>query len=200
MLQGVIACQQHFQAQDIDILIVTTPKSGTTWLKAILFVIENWTRYPDMNRHPLLANNPRDLVPFLELKLYVDKQVPDLTYFTSPRLFATHLPFSSLPESVTCSASKLVYLCRNPMDTFVSLHHFANKLRPPSLGPNILEDVFDMFLVEGTSVETKGRTRQSFDQKFDKMNEALRVSCRKGYPVQVVRLVMGSSVSFPSAF
>ncbi|XP_034906256.1 E3 ubiquitin-protein ligase ORTHRUS 2 [Populus alba] len=28
---------------------------------------------------------------------------------------------------------------------------------------------------------------QSFDQKFDKMNEALRVSCLKGYPVRVVR-------------
>lgn len=28
---------------------------------------------------------------------------------------------------------------------------------------------------------------QSFDQKFDKMNEALRVSCRQGYPVRVVR-------------
>ncbi|KAL7240725.1 hypothetical protein ACSBR2_006387 [Camellia fascicularis] len=144
-LQGVIACQQHFLAQDTDILLVTTPKSGTTWLKAILFAIKNRTLYPDMNRHPLLANNPHDLVPFLELKLYVDKQVPDLTSFTSPRLFATHLPFSSLPESVTCSASKLVYLCRNSMDTFVSLHHFANKIRPPSLGPNRLEDVFDMF-------------------------------------------------------
>ncbi|CAL5373017.1 unnamed protein product [Camellia sinensis] len=42
-------------------------------------------------------------------------------------------------------------------------------------------------VVEETSVETKGRTRQSLDQKFDKMNEALRVSCRKGYHVQVVR-------------
>ncbi|XP_076892668.1 E3 ubiquitin-protein ligase ORTHRUS 2-like [Bidens hawaiensis] len=28
---------------------------------------------------------------------------------------------------------------------------------------------------------------QSFDQKFDKSNEALRVSCKKGYPVRVVR-------------
>ncbi|THG21802.1 hypothetical protein TEA_023199 [Camellia sinensis var. sinensis] len=98
-----------------------------------------------MNRHPLLVNNPHDLVPFLELQLYVDKQVPNLTSFTSLRLFATHLPFSSLLESVTCSASKLDYLCRNPMDTFVSLHHIANKIRPPSFGPNILEDVFDMF-------------------------------------------------------
>ncbi|CAL5399203.1 unnamed protein product [Camellia sinensis] len=144
-LQGVIACQQRFQAQDTDILLVTTPKSDTTWLKAILLAIKNRTCCPDMNRHPLLADNPHDLVPFLELKLYVDKQVPDLTSFTSPRLFATYLPFLSLPKYVTCSASKLVYLCRNPMDTFVSLHHFTNKLRPPSLGPNILEDVFDMF-------------------------------------------------------
>lgn len=31
---------------------------------------------------------------------------------------------------------------------------------------------------------------QSFDQKFDKMNEALRVSCKKGYPVRVVRQVL----------
>ncbi|GJU12058.1 E3 ubiquitin protein ligase ORTHRUS 2-like protein [Tanacetum coccineum] len=30
---------------------------------------------------------------------------------------------------------------------------------------------------------------QSFDQRFDKYNEALRVSCRKGYPVRVVRTV-----------
>ncbi|RZC48074.1 hypothetical protein C5167_041012, partial [Papaver somniferum] len=28
---------------------------------------------------------------------------------------------------------------------------------------------------------------QSFDQKFEKYNEALRVSCRKGYPLRVVR-------------
>ncbi|GKB65244.1 E3 ubiquitin protein ligase ORTHRUS 2-like protein, partial [Tanacetum coccineum] len=28
---------------------------------------------------------------------------------------------------------------------------------------------------------------QSFDQKFDKSNEALRVSCKKGYPIRVVR-------------
>lgn len=30
---------------------------------------------------------------------------------------------------------------------------------------------------------------QSFDQKFDKLNEALRISCLKGYPVRVVRSV-----------
>ncbi|KAI9105098.1 hypothetical protein K1719_022814 [Acacia pycnantha] len=37
-LQGILSCQNHFHAQDSDILlVVTTPKSGTTWLKALAF-------------------------------------------------------------------------------------------------------------------------------------------------------------------
>lgn len=31
---------------------------------------------------------------------------------------------------------------------------------------------------------------QSFDQKFEKLNKALQVSCLKGYPVRVVRYVL----------
>ena len=31
---------------------------------------------------------------------------------------------------------------------------------------------------------------QSSDQKFEKMNAALRLSCLKGYPVRVVRYVL----------
>ncbi|CAL5430759.1 unnamed protein product [Camellia sinensis] len=148
-LQGVLSCQKGFQAQDTDILLVTTPKSGTTWLKAILFALVNRAQYPNditsQQQHPLHANNPHDLVPFLELKLYADNHVPDLTSFTSPRLFSTHLPPLSLPESIKCSACKLVYLCRNPKDTFVSLWHFTNKLRPKDIGTNSLEDTFDRF-------------------------------------------------------
>ncbi|XP_031260614.1 cytosolic sulfotransferase 12-like [Pistacia vera] len=145
-LQGVLTCQSHFHAQDSDILLVTTPKSGTTWLKAITFALFNRFLYvDDPQQHPLLANNPHELVPFLELKLYVENQVPDLTTLTSPRLFSTHLPSVSLPTSVKDSACKLVYLCRNPKDTFVSLWHFTNKLRPAEMGKSSLEEAFDKF-------------------------------------------------------
>ncbi|XP_052176272.1 cytosolic sulfotransferase 12-like [Diospyros lotus] len=146
-LQEVLECQQHFQARDSDVLLVTTPKSGTTWLKAIVFAIVNREAFPPAaaEHHPLLVNNPHDLVPFLERKFYVDKNVPDLASLASPRLLSTHLPNSSLPESVKSSACKLVYLCRNPMDTFVSLWHFTNELRPKNLGDHSLEDSFDRF-------------------------------------------------------
>ncbi|KAJ6713667.1 E3 UBIQUITIN-PROTEIN LIGASE UHRF-RELATED [Salix viminalis] len=54
------------------------------------------------------------------------------------------------------------------------------------------EDHGEWFLYTGSGGrDLSGNKRtnkdQSFDQKFDKMNEALRVSCLKGYPVRVVR-------------
>ncbi|KAF5205145.1 E3 ubiquitin-protein ligase orthrus [Thalictrum thalictroides] len=54
------------------------------------------------------------------------------------------------------------------------------------------EDHGEWFLYTGSggrdlSGNKRTNKSQSFDQKFDKMNEALRVSCKKGYPVRVVR-------------
>ncbi|KAM3202781.1 E3 ubiquitin-protein ligase ORTHRUS 2 [Capsicum annuum] len=54
------------------------------------------------------------------------------------------------------------------------------------------EDHGEWFLYTGSGGrDLSGNKRtnklQSFDQKFDKLNEALRVSCFKGYPVRVVR-------------
>ncbi|XP_050373480.1 cytosolic sulfotransferase 13-like [Argentina anserina] len=149
-LQGVLASQKHFQAQDTDVLLVSPPKSGATWLKAILFCLMKRGHYrPDLQNqdHPLLKNNPHTLVPFLELDLYVkDEEIPDLTsYDPPPRVFSTHLPVGSLPESVKDSACKVVYLCRNPKDIIVSVWHFANKLRPKHKGTISLEDVFESF-------------------------------------------------------
>ncbi|KAL4568497.1 hypothetical protein LXL04_024110 [Taraxacum kok-saghyz] len=150
-LQGVLSYQKHFQAQDTDILLVTTPKSGTTWLKAISFAITNRIQYHVASRdHPLIKNNPHVLVPFVEY-VYADNPIPDFSAIPSPRLFATHVPYVSLPDSVHNSNCKLVYMCRNPKDLFVSLFHFANKLRPQHMGANSMEEVFELFC-EGVSV------------------------------------------------
>ncbi|KAK3407375.1 cytosolic sulfotransferase 5 [Eucalyptus grandis] len=148
LLKGVLAFQNHFQAQPSDILLVTSPKSGTTWLKAVLFSLLNRAKYSDLDSqqpHPLLTQNPHDLVPFLDVKLYLEQENPDLAAFASPRLFATHLPFSSLPRSVRDSTCKLVYLCRNPKDVLVSLWHFTNKVKAKEKGQIPLPECLDKF-------------------------------------------------------
>ncbi|XP_073131650.1 cytosolic sulfotransferase 5-like [Henckelia pumila] len=102
---------------------------------------------PNSENHPLIHMNPHDLVPFLEIKLYVDNQTPDIESFhTAPRLFATHMPYHSLPESIhKTRACKIVYLCRNPKDVLVSIWHFTNRLRSQGMGTNSLAHVFDQF-------------------------------------------------------
>lgn len=139
-VQGALSCQKSFQSLDSDIILSTSPKSGTTWLKAIAFSLLN--RRPAIGKpHPLLSQNPHSLVPFLELGHHVSDGDGD----RHPRLLGTHLPFASLPDSVKISASKIVYLCRNPKDIFVSFYHFTNKLRPEGSGENPMEECFDKF-------------------------------------------------------
>ncbi|MBA0862619.1 hypothetical protein Goshw_010819 [Gossypium schwendimanii] len=58
------------------------------------------------------------------------------------------------------------------------------------------EDHGEWFLYTGSggrdlSGNKRTNKEQSFDQKFEKMNEALRVSCKMGYPVRVVPTAMG---------
>lgn len=99
-LQGVLSCQKHFQAHDTDIIVATTAKVGTTWLKGLTFALFNRKKYPNIyNTNPLLTNNPRVLVPFLELTFYKNKDIiPDLNSISPSRLFSTHLSFESLPN------------------------------------------------------------------------------------------------------
>ncbi|XP_077219098.1 cytosolic sulfotransferase 15-like [Tasmannia lanceolata] len=145
-LQAAMACNKHLEAHNSDVFVISTPKSGTLWLKALTFAIVNRTRY-SLTHHPLLNTNPHDLVPFLEIQVYADDKVPDLTNIPSPRLFATHIPHTSLPKSVIESNSRIVYLCRNPKDTFVSLWHFINRLRAEMFQqpPLPLLEAFEMF-------------------------------------------------------
>ncbi|WOG83518.1 hypothetical protein DCAR_0102694 [Daucus carota subsp. sativus] len=90
-----------FQAQENDIFLVTAPKSGTTWLKAVLYALINREAcHPHDPHHPLLNQTPHQLVPWLE--------------------------FAYL--SGDDSEGKIVYLCRDIKDTFVSLFHFSNRI------------------------------------------------------------------------
>lgn len=141
-----MSMQKHYIAQDTDIIVATIPKSGTTWLKALCFAIVKRHIYPhDQADHPLLTSNSHELVPFLEYKLFANRQIPDMSSLPGPRLLGTHVPVGALPDSVRDSGCKIVYMVRNPFDTFVSIWHFMSKLRPASFGKLPIEEGFDMY-------------------------------------------------------
>ncbi|CAL5378002.1 unnamed protein product [Camellia sinensis] len=150
-IQGVMSFQQHFKAQDTDLILATMPKSGATWLKALTFAIANRHRYTNtLSQHPLLTSNPHDLVPFHEINLSTNKDghrdgtILSLSNFQSS-IFSTHMPYHSLPDSIKTSNCRIVYLCRNPYDSFVSAWHFFSKPRPESIEPLSCNDAFDMY-------------------------------------------------------
>ncbi|RXH96057.1 hypothetical protein DVH24_008557 [Malus domestica] len=132
--------------------LATFSKSGTTWLRALMFAVLNKSLYDVASpHHPLLTTGPHDCFPLLVLDNMLgnhdhnrpvtsldhdhdDRDGGDVPPTSTTQLFATHLPYSLLPKSVTtssstCGVSKFVYVCRNPKDVFISLWIFASKVK-----------------------------------------------------------------------
>ncbi|KAE8657127.1 Flavonol sulfotransferase-like [Hibiscus syriacus] len=146
-LKGVVSAQQRFHAQPTDTILCSIPKTGTTWLKSLVFSILTRTSFDDSTT-PLLSKLPHEVVPFMELyhanfPTYRDMGIPVL---------ATHVPYSSLPTSIIDSGCRIVYICRNPKDSFVSLYHFNDTiLKSQNVQPPDLDEAFELFC-EGVSV------------------------------------------------
>lgn len=142
--------------------------------------------------HPLLSFNPHDLVPFIEYTVYGKHDtIPDLSKIHEPRLFGTHIPFDSLSNSIKGSNCKIVYICRNPFDTFISSWTFANKIKPPSLPTLNLEEAFEMYCnglvgfgpfwnhMLGYWNESKERPKNVLFLKYEDMKEDLKFHLKK---------------------
>ena len=132
-------------------ILSSTPKSGTTWLKALSFAIMTRSSC-DESTIPLLTKTAHDLVPFLEYIVGSNVQTSDLDV----PLVATHIPYTSLPKSIINSSCKIVYICSDPKDVFVSQWHFAHKLsattgKASAMEDLQLEDAFEFFC-EGLSI------------------------------------------------
>lgn len=130
-----------FQFQDTDVLLVTFPKSGTTWMQQVLSLIfcegQLWPIYH-------LPNWAR--MPWIE-QVSFSKLLPDLRS-SWPRLFTSHLCAKLLAPALMKSKAKVVYVARNPKDTLVSFYHF-HRIASFLPDPSSFEDFVDEFL-EGT--------------------------------------------------
>ncbi|KAL4559340.1 hypothetical protein LXL04_031478 [Taraxacum kok-saghyz] len=133
----------YFKSQPSDIFLASAMKSGTTWLKALMFSTINRHRY-SFSDHPLLHHGPHSSFPLLDFETH---PITDFTHLPSPRLFATHFPRTLLPSCITYSC-KFVYVCRDPKDVLISKWHFMSNHRSKDLPPLLLEDAFELFCEE----------------------------------------------------
>ncbi|KAL2898232.1 Cytosolic sulfotransferase 14 [Bienertia sinuspersici] len=122
-----------------------------TWLKSLVFTIVNRDKSSyDFSQHPLHTVTPHELVPNLEVGVYkkIVGNQPDLATLTLPRLFSTHLPYLSLPDSIKSSKCRVVYICRNPLDNLISFLHFSLQFdinKGNKLDMGILEEYVDKY-------------------------------------------------------
>lgn len=153
LFSNILTLQRHFLAQDTDLVVASFPKTGTTWLKSLLFSVANRFIHPP-NQSPLLSHNPHELVYDLETGVYGgNPKLPrphQLNDLPAPRLLHSHMPYASLPESIKTSNCKILYICRNPMDTLVSHWHFYTQAKnkekvDEDFQPFTIEDYFEDF-------------------------------------------------------
>ncbi|KAK6929535.1 Sulfotransferase domain [Dillenia turbinata] len=140
LVKAVEAIKTQFNPLPTDIILASFPKSGTTWLKALTFSILNLSN--SSNQLVLTQKNPHEIIPFLEMETFGENPSRKVDDLNSPRIFNTHLPYPILSDKIKTSGCRIIYIRRNPADTFVSLWHFYNKI----LGTQVsLEQAFDEF-------------------------------------------------------
>ncbi|KOR29095.1 hypothetical protein TI05_15710 [Achromatium sp. WMS3] len=101
----------QFKARPSDIFVVTYPRSGTTWVQYILYLL---TTDGSMEFEHITQ-----VCPWFERSLALGLQtVDDLESYSNPRIFKSHLPYAWTPKG-----ARYIYVVRNSMDVAVSYYN-----------------------------------------------------------------------------
>lgn len=108
-IQSIDRVIKHFKPLQSDIILASFPKTGTTLLKSLIFAIVHRS-----SKHRLAMENPHELVPTLEVQVYVTSNQPHLITTSSStnhssRIFSTHIPYQLLSETLDVSECCIVY-------------------------------------------------------------------------------------------
>ncbi|XP_055529166.1 luciferin sulfotransferase-like [Wyeomyia smithii] len=115
----------NFEVKNDDVWIASYPKSGTTWVQEMVWLICN-----DLDFDKARATVIRDRSPFLEVSTIFDieEETSSFAYTSetpSPRFIKTHLPVALLPPKIWTVKPKIVYIRRNPKSVAVSYYHHS---------------------------------------------------------------------------
>ncbi|KAF6340557.1 sulfotransferase family 4A member 1 [Rhinolophus ferrumequinum] len=114
----------NFPVRPSDVWIVTYPKSGTSLLQEVVYLVSQGA---DPDEIGLM--NIDEQLPVLE---YPQPGLDIIKELTSPRLIKSHLPYRFLPSDLHNGESKVIYMARNPKDLVVSYYQFHRSLRTMS--------------------------------------------------------------------
>lgn len=104
-----------------DILLTSYPKTGTTWLSEIVYLLLHDADVRQAESAPIDHR-----VPYLE---WPHGTLEELRRRPSPRFIKTHRPYHWLPDGGCQKKYKIVYIARNPKDTVVSFYHFCKQYK-----------------------------------------------------------------------
>ncbi|GLJ37181.1 hypothetical protein SUGI_0754300 [Cryptomeria japonica] len=148
VLEGMMKMYSQFKAREDDVFVCSGLKTGTTWLKSIVASIMSQSKGNDLR-----AKNAHDLIRNVE-GIYDPRSMGNAE-IPSPRLRGSHLPYSALQPQIGSLGCRIIYIARNPKDTFVSHWMFLPTLQGVHNGettaPVSKEVFFDCFC-NGVSV------------------------------------------------
>ncbi|XP_077998153.1 sulfotransferase 1E1-like [Glandiceps talaboti] len=119
--KDILENQNLLECREDDCFVVSYPKSGTTWVLEVAYLV--------LNNGDIEASSSvphADRIPFMEYcrEEFGWDYVAKMTAMTSPRLIKSHLRPVVFPRQAFTKLSKFIYVARNPKDVAVSFYHF----------------------------------------------------------------------------
>ncbi|KAL4225037.1 hypothetical protein ACF0H5_015732 [Mactra antiquata] len=141
MFQNEIEEIQTMEIKDDDIFVCTFPRSGTTLIQELVYLIVTMDFEKACNTFLGIR------FPFLDLvnnDLPYDQGIKAVEKLESPRMIKSHLHHFLLPEQLRNGKGRIIYSVRNPKDAIVSLcklFHWLNEL-----GDSSYDDFIEEFI------------------------------------------------------
>uniref|UniRef100_T1II83 Sulfotransferase domain-containing protein n=1 Tax=Strigamia maritima TaxID=126957 RepID=T1II83_STRMM len=135
---------QDFKVREDDVGVLTFPKSGTTWMEEIAYLLINDLDFDKAN------STIRDMVvPYADLDVWEiglpPKSLMEIAAnLPSPRCFKLHMNLSLLPPDFATKA-KIIYVCRNVKDVIISYYYFSSAMLFSQFEGSI-EEFADLFM------------------------------------------------------